>query len=663
MAGFETFSKAVHDKFVELSKNELFITVNGDELWQKYLVSFPEGTDSIYVTNSEHNCNCCKQFVRNIGPVVSIKDGKMTSIWSGFSETLEYPYNVVAKSLDTLVINSPVRDLFRPTEPTYGAKVSTKLLNNGIVQKFNHLYGKVDKKHLSPTPDKAKGDYLTTTQVFVRGLTELKPSALSQVLELIDSNVLYRGAEHRAAVVAFQKVQTEFQGINDTISRNNFVWENARNAAARFRNTVIGTLVQDLSDGVELDVAVKSFESKVAPTNYKRTIALITPSMVTAAMKTLRSLDLEAAVERRFATISDVEVNNVLWVDGSVKPFMKGGVESILMSAANNQKVSNDKAQELSIHEFMSKVLPTASSMEMQFDNQHITNLVSITAPIHKDSGQLFKWTNGFGWSYNGNVGDSIKEKVKNAGGDIDAKVRVSLAWYNYDDLDIHAFTPNKSHIYFGNKQGVLDVDMNAGYGKSRDPVENLSWRSLVDGEYRIQVDQFRKRETSNPGFEIEMAYHGGVFNWKYQSPVRGTINVLKFLVRNGDVVSVTADPVMIPGSNSQNMWGLSTNNFVKVQTVMYSPNYWDDNAVGNKHWFFLLDGCKNPDKTRGMYNEFLTSKLEEHRKVFEVLGAQMMCAPSDDQLSGLGFSSTKQDNVLVKVTTAQSKRLYKVVF
>ena len=57
--------------------------------------------------------------------------------------------------------------------------------------------------------------------------------------------------------------------------------------AGRIRNTAIGTLLTDLSDGTPLEIAVKAFEAKVAPTNYKRTTALITPGMVKEAMKTI----------------------------------------------------------------------------------------------------------------------------------------------------------------------------------------------------------------------------------------------------------------------------------------------------------------------------------------------------------------------------------------
>lgn len=39
-----------------------------------------------------------------------------------------------------------------------------------------------------------------------------------------------------------------------------------------------------------------------------------------------------------------------------------------------------------------------------------------------------------------------------------------------------------------------------------------------------------------------------------------------------------------------------------------------------------------------------------KHKKVFEALGSKMKVENSDVQLSGLGFSSTKQDYLIVKM-------------
>jgi hypothetical protein len=84
---------------------------------------------------------------------------------------------------------------------------------------------------------------------------------------------------------------------------------------------------------------------------------------------------------------------------------------------------------------------------------------------------------------------------------------------------------------------------------------------------------------------------------------------------------------------------------------VMHSPNHWDEHETGNKHWFFILDKCKNDERTRGFYNEFLSNELTEHRKVFEVLGSRMKTEKCDNQLSGVGFSSTQKNSILCKVS------------
>ena len=76
---------------------------------------------------------------------------------------------------------------------------------------------------------------------------------------------------------------------------------------------------------------------------------------------------------------------------------------------------------------------------------------------------------------------------------------------------------------------------------------------------------------------------------------------------------------------------------------------------------FFILDGCVSDAATRGIYNEFLLPDLEKHRKVFEVLGNRTQCPPSTEQLSGVGFSSTNKDEVVVRVATAKSTRVYNV--
>jgi hypothetical protein len=63
-----------------------------------------------------------------------------------------------------------------------------------------------------------------------------------------------------------------------------------------------------------------------------------------------------------------------------------------------------------------------------------------------------------------------------------------------------------------------------------------------------------------------------------------------------------------------------------------------------------MLNGCKNEDRPNGFFNEFLKEDFQPHKRVFEALGSKMRVEQSDNQLSGLGFSSTKRNSVVCKV-------------
>ncbi len=323
----------------------------------------------------------------------------------------------------------------------------------------------------------------------------------------------------------------------------------------------------------------------------------------------------------------------------------------------------------------MSRIVPETQAMEVFFSGQHLGNLMVLTAPVNPGHPRLFRWGNDFAWSYGGNIADSIKERVKKAGGKVEGVLRVSLSWFNYDDLDLHVYEPVSrgvrggmyDHIYFGNRRGwtggELDVDMNAGRGTTREPVENVVWSSAPpDGMYRIVVNNFSFRESSNPGFVIEVESAGRLTHYSYNKQVRHQedIGVVTLFVKNGIVERVEPGNPGITSSNiSQEKWGLTTEKYVKVNAVMLSPNYWGDGpGVGNKHTFFVLDGCKTDEEMRGFYNEFLHARLEPHRKVFEVIADKTKCRPTDGHLAGLGFSSTLRDaRVLVRVRTQKHRQ------
>ncbi|MEV4282127.1 hypothetical protein [Actinoplanes xinjiangensis] len=668
MGDFQQFVTDVSTRLSTMSKGELYVVGDGldrDSLWLTFLESFPAGTNLRFRERSEYDCSTCRGFVKNFGNVVEIHDGRVRTVWSGVSAT-DPVFSVVAAAMDEFVGTLPLSTVFRSTEAQYGAK-TTRSLRDGQVEVWHHLHGRVEKRHHVTDVGAARGAFEAAVQVFQRGVAELTREALDTVVDLIDDNALYRGAEHRRAVTDFRSLRNRWTQAADGRA---FVFAHAMNPAARLRNTVIGTLVQDLSAGVDLEQAVRSFESKVAPQNYQRPRALITPAMVKAAMKTIDELGIEESLQRRFARLSDVSVTNVLWVDNDTRSRMKDGIEGLLMKAATTGSSGaprDAKPEEIPVVAFMKDILPGAATIDLWVANRHEPNFVSLTTGRHPGAPRLFHWDNDFGWSYNGNVTDSIKEKVKRAGGNVTGKLRVSLSWFNHDDLDLHVYEPNGDHIWYQDKRNKLDVDMNAGGSFSREPVENVTWtRDIADGEYRIEVNQFNKRESTQVGFVIETESNGRIEHYSHERAVghKETVEVGRMTVAGEVITAFRPGREMRAGSAGKDLWGITTEQFVPVSTLMYSPNHFDGNEVGNRHYFFILKGCVNDQPTRGIYNEFLRGDLQPHRKVFEVLGDRTRCEPTADQLSGMGFSSTVRSSVVAKVTmTSGRRRLVSIQF
>lgn len=659
---FKDFKKDVETAFMNMIADHLYIVdVDKDLLWTAYLLSFDSEEE-----RQGHNCSACKSFIRYYGKVVAIDP--ITYEVKTFWDDVQTPgYEKTAKDLASLVKNASICGIFvQDINEFHGCDHNVQLLADGTTITWTHLYVKVPEKFKFNkrrcnfvTCEGFKGDVRSRVGVFKRSLKELTDEAVNTVIELVEENQLYRGQE-------FLKNLQEFRDIKSTAPKaskklDNFCWLNYQSQVAKIRNTAMGTLLINLSENMELEKAVKAYESIMAPANYKRPTALITKRQIEQAQKKVEELGLADALPRRHAAVEDISVNDVLFVNRDTRKRMKGSMFDELTEATTVNPKEFTKASEVSADDFLANILPGAKEVEVLVENRHVSNFVTLTAPENPDSGQLFKWKNNFAWVYNGSVADSVKEKVKAAGGNVNGFMRCSLHWFNYDDLDLHVKEPFGSEIYFRNKHGhsggTLDVDMNAGSGTSRDAVENIVWTNpskLKHGSYTVNVHNFSKRENIDVGFEMEIEIHGEVRKFHYESPVQMDETVVVAIINVDSNGSITLVPKIKEGASSiksTNEWSIDTMKFQKVSCIMLSPNHWEGNEVGNKHLFFMIEGCKNPDPVRGFFNEYLRADLErDHKRVFEALAAKAKIAYNDNQLSGLGFSSTARNDVVVKV-------------
>lgn len=658
---FSQLKKQVQDNFKELSKQQtlFYVTIDRDEIWNQYL----NGFDEAY--KQHHNCNCCKSFLRQYSGIVGIVDGVRVSIWDNINPPAEFVKSVnnIAKYISSL----PITDVFLTDTAKCGTNKNSQI-KPGEVINWEHFYLEVDKRFVVRTDaiDSIKGEKRTNKEVLKSSIELIEMDAVDTVLELIAQKSLYKGNEFEAVVKEFRAILVEFDNL-PPMNNNNYFWVKStklHESMCKIKNTVIGTLLVDLSKGEPLDAAVGSFEAKVAPTNYKRPTALVTPRMVEEAKKKLEEMGLVNSLERRYANLTDISVENILFTDKSSD--LKDVFAEISKEAPINPKTLS-KIEEVSIEDFLTKVLPTSKSVELLLDNNHLGNLTSILTAQDNTAPSLFKWDNPFSWSYTGGITDSMKERVKAAGGKVDGVLRFSIQW-NEDgksriDLDAHCVEPTK-HIYFGDRvssisKGWLDVDMISPVGVG---IENISWPSkaaMRPGVYKFRVHNFSNHRSFD-GVRIEIEMDGIIYEYSCNKPFTGNLQVAEVTYLNGEftIKSLLDGKTSV---NSKEKWGVKTNQFVRVKQIMLSPNYWGSNR-GNKHYFFMLENCVSDEPARPFFNEFLKDEFTENRKVFEILGSKIKVPETKQQLSGVGFSDTQRNSVIARVE-GTFKRNVKITF
>ena len=696
---FKMFKQKLQGNFATLVKDatHLFeVEVDKDEMWNLYLDSFPEGTNEIYRERREYDCSCCRQFVKAIGNAVVIKNNTVTTIWDFDTESTTF--QPVVNALSNYIKSKVVSNIHVSKFKNLGTNSNFEQTEKEIIE-WTHLFLELPDRFVDKTirsEGDIKGQYRDTRNVFKRSLDELTEDSVMTVLELVYSNTLYKGEEWKSQLELFKKHQQAYSKLSD-FEKENYAWEQSVTVGAvigKIRNHSIGTLLINISEGMDLDMAVRKYEAIVAPSNYKRPKAIYTQKMLEDAKKTIEELGYMDSLSRRHATLKDITVNNILFSNKDSAKVISGSVfDDMSKDIPLNPKKFN-KVEEISIDKFISDVLPTAKELEVFIENKQMGNMVSLIAPENKDSKTMFKWDNNFSWAYSGNMTDSeLKQQVLDKGGRVDGVLRMSSSW-NHDGkrneslMDFHVFFPNSSqsekfvgdieiHDNYGNENRVgWNHRANHSSGGSQDvdytnkapigyiPVENITFpyiEKLPEGVYTFKAHNWQFRNSGN-GFKSEIEFGGNLLEFDYNKPMKNKewVTLAKIELKNGQwtvLQSLECKQVQ------REIWNVNTNQFTPVSVLMNSPNYWNEQqGIGHKHIFFMMKNCVNTEQPNAFYNEFLNHELDKNRKVMEALGSKMRVKEVDEQLSGIGFSTTKRAELILKVK-GNTERIMKIKF
>lgn len=708
----KNLNKKIQEHFDQKMKGKTLFRVelSGRQIWDKYLQSFSEENNPKFrdPESSSHNCNHCKNFIRRYANVVAIDDdyNLITLFDVDASEEYRESIDVIAEDIR----NSKVADVFFETFtelnslPYESCKMTQNAFKLGVVENhkkytkteaetfgvvkedeirtFNHFSLKLPKQYVDMSGNSVESimaGHRDAKNVFQRAMGEISLETLELVRDLINQGSLLNGDSHLHKLDAIIPLKEEYDNnVSTTEIGDKWCWVKSNNFQfAKFRNELIGVLCTELSQGEELNKACTNWNKRVDPANYMKAKAPITKRQIQEAQNFVEENGYEASFNRRIAIKDDIDVSEILHVNSGNGSIVKGSIFDNVKSTKKGRHSRNkfENLEEISIDKFMDKILPTATSLEVFLENSHEGNMVTLTTANDLESKPIFNYSNNYSQTFSGNLAgkSEIKDQVVSQGGKVGV-LRFSIMWSPKDsidnsDLDAHCVEPSGFEIYFSSKVsrttgGNLDIDITNPRNHKQNGkgvVENITYPSISkmkDGTYMFYVNQYSGRNSQ--GFTAEIEFNGEIYSYTYSNPVRGEIPVAEVILKDGEF---TINHKLPETNQSREIYGLETKEFHKVNLMCLSPNHWGDNKVGDKHYLFMLDNCKAPGKIRSFHNVDLIPKLRKHRKVLEVLGNSSMIKTTDkNELSGLGFNATVNDELIVKVQGSH-KRMLKIKF
>lgn len=668
---YQEFENAVVNSFKDMvSKDTPLFTTEVSNLWDLYLNNLPEDQREHY------NCNACRHFVNRFGGLVIItEDGNTKSVL----------WNIESPKFFENAVNALRREVESATISGVFASDS-KVLGIPKTGSWSHLHAELPRELVNKSRVDSASQIMAKRKeeygMLNRALVGYKKSTVETAVNLLKTETLYRGDQCLAIAEWFLKLMND---VPKSHNGRNITWSAVAKAPAGFchiKSGMIGTLLDDIEDGLDYNLITRRFAEKMSPENYMRSQAAPTENQIEQAEKLVEKLGIADSLERRYAKYD--EIPNFIWeakesktLDAD-KPKTSGGVFGSVKSKEqiNNTSTSTEMAMPTTVmtwDKFKRTVLPTADSVEVKIDNTN--RLMALVNAVHPDAENILKWNNTFSWYYHGGVDAEMKRRVIEAGGQHENNVmRCSLMWEGFTDLDLHCITPRREHMYYNSKRssdgGYLDLDMNGIDKKSSKPVENMRWsHNPTNGHYKFYVYNYSERTNmrKGTGFKAELEVNGEVFTYE-GAPLRDSDRqtIFEFDYINGKIENFVSDNASSTGTVSED-WNVALNTFVPVKGITTSPNLWDEEnpVIGaGTHTFFLLENCQDSSegKGRGFFNEMLKSELKEIRKVLESYTAN---TPIEDahlaDACGVGYSKDKEWNLIVRVKSNNATRLIKI--
>ena len=347
-------------------------------LFEKFLAFLP--------SDSQHyKCKCCKSFIENYGGLVAINDdGSSTPIlWDaeGVPEFFKKSVSVLNESVKRANVVGP----FYSKEQVWGTPTSGG---------WSHLSGKSSLVYVGTmkTDSQAEAEKLEDFRILQTAIAGYPKNVIEQAHRILEADALTRSEKAVGVAKWLLELVNKVDSLKSNRRKNNYLWREVVKAPAGFchiRSSMIGTLLDDLVQGMDIETVKKRWASKMHPLQYQRPTT-VTAGNLARAEKVVKELESAGALQRRFARLTDI---TAIWTPRVPKQANPDGVFGLLKptrqaSPANGIELPQ---QTMTWEKFERTILPTAEQIEcyVQPGKQHFYGLVTAQ---NENAAQLMQW-------------------------------------------------------------------------------------------------------------------------------------------------------------------------------------------------------------------------------------------------------------------------------
>lgn len=352
--GYDLYLRTLQQRF-SASSEPVFTTDVEDTIVEVYLSSFPDAK-----SRQHHTCSACRHFLQRYGGLAHIHPttGLISSaFWS--LEDAPTAYQNCVGGLMQLVKQSKITGVFLSKHPLLGTP-ETGVWRHFALKNPRPYAGLAKEAH------EVVAEKLQDVSQVSRALSEFDADTLNRVVEFLELDTLLRGEKVLGPAKWLRDLQTASRAVRGD-ARKNVIMRAVAVAPSGFchpRSSMIGTLLDDLTNGLPFDDASRKFAAKMHPLLYQRPQAAPSSGQIDAAEKLVERLGIADSLKRRFARVD--EIPEMLWMPIQAEAPSSEGVFGHLRREHANQPLESQSSLTVSWKKFSDTVLPLAQRIDIE---------------------------------------------------------------------------------------------------------------------------------------------------------------------------------------------------------------------------------------------------------------------------------------------------------